>query len=235
MRIAALNIQNGGGARRVPLIAAAVAGLSPDVVLLSEFYVNSSGARLLSLLDEAGLTNQAHGDPLTLEAPYTVAIASRHRLNDVRAPLAGTNSRQRVLQATIDDVEVVAVYLPLAKPLVTFWRETFLPFVATMVARPCVLAGDFNTGRNFVDESGSALFGSKEFESMTESSWTDAYRSLRPAGDDRSWYHRSGNGFRIDHAFLSPSLAPRLTSATYHHETRLAGLSDHSALVVDLA
>ena len=42
------------------------------------------------------------------------------------------------------------------------------------------------------------------------------------------------NGFRLDHAFLSPSLAPRLLGARYDHTTREGGASDHSALVVDL-
>lgn len=39
----------------------------------------------------------------------------------------------------------------------------------------------------------------------------------------------------MHHAFLSPSLAPRLVSSAYRHETRTPGVSDHSALVVELA
>ena len=43
-----------------------------------------------------------------------------------------------------------------------------------------------------------------------------------------------GNGFRIDHAFLSPALAARAGDVEYSHDERLRGLSDHSALILDL-
>jgi hypothetical protein len=39
----------------------------------------------------------------------------------------------------------------------------------------------------------------------------------------------------LDKAFLSPALLARLQDAFYDHEFRLQALTDHSALVVDLA
>jgi exonuclease III len=39
-----------------------------------------------------------------------------------------------------------------------------------------------------------------------------------------------GNGFRIDHAFLSQDLAAHAGTIRYSHEERIAGLSDHSPL-----
>ncbi len=52
-----------------------------------------------------------------------------------------------------------------------------------------------------------------------------------------SWYSpNGGNGFRLDQAFLSPGLLPRLEQASYiWGGGRNAGLSDHAALLVDLA
>jgi ketosteroid isomerase-like protein len=41
-----------------------------------------------------------------------------------------------------------------------------------------------------------------------------------------------GGGWRLDHLFTSKELCP--TEATYHHAWRDDGLSDHSALEVDL-
>jgi len=40
--------------------------------------------------------------------------------------------------------------------------------------------------------------------------------------------------FRIDHAFLSDGLAERAGPIRYSHEERLAGLSDHSPLILEL-
>jgi exodeoxyribonuclease-3 len=45
---------------------------------------------------------------------------------------------------------------------------------------------------------------------------------------------KTGNGFRIDHAFLSATLAARVGSIRYSHDERLAGISDHSPLILDL-
>ena len=74
MRLLALNIQH-AAARRVPLIAKAVLDAAPDVVVLSEFYVDAQGERLLGLLDAAGLVHQAHGIQASERYTYTVVIA----------------------------------------------------------------------------------------------------------------------------------------------------------------
>jgi exonuclease III len=44
-----------------------------------------------------------------------------------------------------------------------------------------------------------------------------------------------GRGFRIDHAFASAKLATRARGCWYDHTVRERRLSDHSALVVELA
>ena len=43
------------------------------------------------------------------------------------------------------------------------------------------------------------------------------------------------NGWRLDKAFLSAALMPHLRDAFYDHSFRLDALTDHSALIVDLA
>ena len=62
----------------------------------------------------------------------------------------------------------------------------------------------------------------------------DLWRHRYPDGREYSWYSHRGNGFRIDHAFLSPGLAARAGAMRYSHEERLAGLSDHSVLLLEL-
>jgi exonuclease III len=63
----------------------------------------------------------------------------------------------------------------------------------------------------------------------------DLWRQRYPDGREFSWYNTRGNGFRIDHAFLSPALAERAGPIDYSHDERTSGLSDHSALLLELA
>ena len=70
---------------------------------------------------------------------------------------------------------------------------------------------------------------------MSAMGWVDAWRTLHPDDREYTWYSRPrNNGFRLDHAFLSPELAPSLQSARHVHSTRAEGVTDHSAIVVDL-
>jgi exodeoxyribonuclease III len=94
--------------------------------------------------------------------------------------------------------------------------------------------GDFNTCRAFVDEPGAIDATARFMDSMDAIGFRDLWRHRYPEGREFSWYSHRGNGFRIDHAFLSASLAARAGVIRYSHEERLAGLSDHSMLLLDL-
>ena len=91
----------------------------------------------------------------------------------------------------------------------------------------CGWVGDWRQ-RRFAAAPGascsSVLFGGRETRGLAASSRRREY----------SWYSTRGTGFRIDHAFLSPLLAARAGSIRYSDEERLAGLSDHSSLILDL-
>ena len=68
----------------------------------------------------------------------------------------------------------------------------------------------------------------------------DAYRTLYPEheGEGYTWWSNRGNawannvGWRIDYQVISPSLKPRLLSASVYKASRF---SDHSPLIVDYA
>jgi exonuclease III len=64
--------------------------------------------------------------------------------------------------------------------------------------------------------------------------WTDAFRALHGYGSrDASWtFARDRGGWRLDHVLVH-GLEP--VAAAYAHDWRRLGLSDHSALVVDLS
>ena len=67
--------------------------------------------------------------------------------------------------------------------------------------------------------------------------FVDAFRAVHGFGArEPSWTWRRiaghAGGWRLDHVFCSAELRP--IAAGYHHAWRDAGLSDHSALEVDI-
>ena len=158
MRLLALNIQH-AAVRRVPLVAKAVLDAAPDVVVLSEFYVDAQGKRLLGLLEAGGLAHHEHGVPGSERYPYTVVIASRTPIALTRRPLDGSPHAQRILEATISGISVAAVYFPLAKEHDPFWDGLFSPYADSLATRPAIIAGDWNTGSGALDIGGGPVAG----------------------------------------------------------------------------
>ena len=69
---------------------------------------------------------------------------------------------------------------------------------------------------------------------MTTAGWRDAWRSLHLDGREYSWFSNRGNGFRLDHAFLSPGIDQTLRGATFSQVERAPTITDHAALIIDL-
>ena len=69
---------------------------------------------------------------------------------------------------------------------------------------------------------------------LRELGWVDAFRALHGYGERQaSWtFPEDRGGWRLDHVLVD-GLRP--VASAYAHDWRRAGLSDHSALVVDLA
>jgi exodeoxyribonuclease III len=188
VRLLALNIQH-AAVRRVPLVAKAVLDAAPDVVVLSEFYVDAQGERLLGLLEAGGLAHHEHGVPGSERYPYTVVIASRTPIAHTRRPLDGSPHAQRILEATISGITVAAVYFPLAKEHDPFWDGLFSPYTDSLATRPAIIAGDWNTGSGALDIGGGPVAGMSRFDCLLASGWTDAWRALHPDVREFTWYN----------------------------------------------
>jgi len=63
---------------------------------------------------------------------------------------------------------------------------------------------------------------------------SDLYDLRHPGDATPSWVDRSGRGCRYDHAFATAELSARLADCRLDPAPRTGGLTDHSALVVDL-
>lgn len=121
---------------------------------------------------------------------------------------------------------------------------------------PRVLCGDLNTPRrelpdgttiSFARDSRGRLRADRGLEwdaaelgivpGLRDLGYHDAYRTLHGyTSRSPSWTWRTiaghNGGWRLDHTFVSPPLAP--LACQYHHEWREQGLSDHSALETDI-
>lgn len=231
LRIATLNICHGGG-QRIPRIVEAIASLSPDTVVVTEYRNNVAGENLRSALKAGGWGHQVVTP--TPERVNGILVAGRDRVLLRSAPVSETawaHDRHLVIQT--ESCVVVAVYLPPGPTKIPSW-ERLLITAQALVTEPVVLIGDFNTGKHYLDEEGATFIAPGYLDRLEAVGYRDSWRALNTNVREYTWFSPAGNGFRLDYAFLSPVLAPVLSHAQHVDATRIAGVTDHSALVVDL-
>ena len=245
MRIVAWNIRAGGG-ERVAAIARQLARWAPDVVALSEFRGTPPSLALAEALAARGLSHQLTTvDPRRppMNAPLLAARWPVRRIRLRPAPL----EPGRWLLAAVDaplPVTLGAMHVP---NRVSGRKYPFLDSVLTCARRwrlgPALIIGDTNSGRRGIDEEAPAFSAREEgwIDALSGCGWLDAFRHVRADARAYTWYSPNGrNGFRIDQAFVNAPLLARLKDAAYlwggaSRRGRRDALSDHAALVVDLA
>jgi exonuclease III len=245
-----------GRVRRQAEQAAAVAAVGADVIALQEVT-----ARTLPLwraaLAEAGFA-------ACLTTLDTVVVPRTRRtlgvLTAARDPLArllppaDVPWPERILCCTAGDVEIVNLHSPIspAPDLAKVRTHEAVAAYLLAAARTRILCGDLNTPRRelpdgevltFAHDSAGRLRPERGdrwnqaeralVRGLRERGWIDAFRALHGYGErEASWtFHGDRGGWRLDHVLLF-GLQP--IGATYAHEWRRIGLSDHSALIVDV-
>jgi exonuclease III len=230
VRLLAWNIRQGGGTRLVGIMAA-IMRHDADVLILSEYRGGESAERLCMALKASGYRYVTKLVPPPQRTG--VLIASRRRFVE-RGPVCPHVSEPwRLVDVDLGVLRLTGVYMPNLKAKLPYW-QTLVSAFAARSAGDALAIGDFNTCRAYVDEPGAIDVMAHFMDSMDAIGFCDLWRHRYPDGREFTWYSHRGNGFRIDHAFLSPSLAARAGVIRYSHEERLAGLSDHSVLLLDL-
>ena len=230
MRLLAWNIRQGGGSR-LARIADALARHEADVLVLSEYRGGGAATRLLGALS-------------TLGYAYVTALAPPPRFNGVlvaaRCPFLehggignGLPEPYRVVSVEFAAFRLIGIYMPNLLAKIPYW-EALITALKGKAGEHALAVGDFNTCRPYLDEAGATDKTAHYMDRIAEIGFCDLWRRRYPAVRDYSWFSTKGNGFRIDHAFLSDGLAARAGTIRYSHEERLAGISDHSPLILEL-
>jgi exonuclease III len=231
-RILSLNLRHGGGSR-ANLLIDWIASKAPFVAVLTEWRENASGRLIKDGLTRAGLSSVSapRGPKIN-----TALLASRDLTRcEIFTP---TNSPVGDLALmTIDGINILGCYFPQRKAKGPFFKRC-MDAAAEASHSPLLAIGDFNTGRNDLDieGTGTRFDCADQFIALHEQAGLiDLWRFRH--GERREWTWRSPkNGFRIDHAFGNQAFINRFPTyrCEIDHEPRLLGLTDHSAIVIDL-
>ena len=227
------NILHGGGPERIPEIALFLVRHAPDVVVLSEFRA-ARGGQIRGVLADHGLIHQAasHGP----DRANGVLIAARE-------PIRPTGVQGRPDGRFLDayrpesDLHITGVHVPDDSDPggKAFHWQRLVGLGHERLGQHAVIIGDLNTGRRGQDAASGCFACEALMGTLASLGWVDAWRHLNPGVREATWVAPWGEGRRIDAAWLSPSLAERLESATHLHEAREKRVSDHSALLVRLS
>ncbi len=231
VRVVCWNIRHGGG-QRVEQIFLALRTHRAKVIVLTEYRDNPAGQYLCESLAADGWIHQASSQPsgrlngvfIAARVPFVL----QDEFNDI------PSDRHRWVTVQFDGFGLTGTYFPSLHAKVPHW-EYMLRVAARRSNGRHMIIGDVNTGKNYIDEAGSVFHYGNYIDEMAARGWPEAWRHLHPAGRQYSWYSHKKNGFRIDHAYISPLLLPALRAAGYRHRDRKAGVSDHSALMIELA
>jgi exodeoxyribonuclease III len=230
LRLLAWNIRQGGGAR-LAAITEAIARHDADIAVISEYRGGEAGIRLREAL--AGIGYRWSTRLVPPIGRSGVLIATRRRFRHHGALGAELPEPYRIVAIEARGIRLCGVYMPNMLAKVPYW-EALIAALAVHQGGAALAIGDFNTCRAYVDEPGAIDRTAHFLDKIEAIGFCDLWRRRNPDAREFSWYSHRGNGFRIDHAFLSPALAARAGSIRYSHAERLAGLSDHSPLLLDL-
>lgn len=229
-RVATLNIRHGGTSARLPHLLAALRGFDADVLVVTEFRIGPVADQFIHELATSGY-EVTHPD--VAPGVNTVLIASRSGIVSAHPIGADLADRRHLWAADLGWASIGGVYMPQMKAKLPYWDVLIAEAGA---AGPQILIGDFNTGDNVVDRApgGAPFVGADRISRLLQAGYTDAWRDKHNDAREYSWFSTTGNGFRVDHAYVRADLARGVTRCDYDHEPRLARATDHSAMVLDL-
>lgn len=258
MRVVSWNVA--GRVRRQAQQAERVAAVAPDLVALQEVTRATLDAWREGLA-ACGLAHSVAGADLfgfpADRKALSVLLAAREPLALLEQPPVPWP--ERVLAARVEapaPVDVCVVHSPVSqRPGLVKVRthEALWAYLNGASDRPWLVCGDFNTPRREHPDGRLVTFARSSrgvlrpergrrwdaaelalLRGLEPAGFRDAFRELHGYADrEPTWVWPNGGGYRLDH--LVVSAAVRVERCEYRHDWRDEGLSDHSALVAEVA
>lgn len=234
MKILSWNILHGGGKRALDILEV-IDEEQPDIVIFQEFRHGSSKKILLDGLSAMGLEEQFAPDTGSAR-DNSVLIASKFSFQAVKFP-EGSNNPVLAIQAFFPDLaelNLIAVHLPHKKKQPPYFHA-LLDLDKRYLKENSLIMGDFNCGIPFEDSETKSFEHTYLFQQLLRNGWVDAWRSRNKNKREFTWIStKQQNGFRYDHALVSPKLNKLIKDVKYNHQVRLNKISDHSLMIIDL-
>ncbi|MBA3578073.1 MAG: exodeoxyribonuclease III [Sphingomonas sp.] len=255
MKIASYNIN--GITSRLEILLRWLGEFEPDVVGLQELKTIDEKFPA-DAIEKAGYCAIWHGQ----KSWNGVALLSRvGEPVETRRSLPGDPDlgQSRYIEAAICGLLVGNMYAPNGNPspgpkfdYKLAWLDRLHAHAQDLLDSkvPAVLIGDYNVIPTDLDVYKperwvkDALFSPqarKKYEGLVAQGWTDAIRELHPDERIYTFWHywrnafQRNSGIRIDHALVSPSLAPRLKAAGVDRTPRgWDKTSDHAPMWVEV-
>lgn len=255
LRVATYNIN--GIASRLDVLRRWLSEFQPDIVGLQELKTTSENFPAEAIAD-FGYSAIWHGQ----KSWNGVAILSRvGEPVETRRSLPGDpdTGQSRYIEAAVCGLLIGNMYAPNGNPwpgpkfdYKLGWLDRLHAHAQDLLDSgvPAILIGDYNVIPTELDVykperwAKDALFSPEarqRFRDLVAQGWTDAIRQLHPHECVYTFWHYWRNAFqrdagiRIDHALVSPSLAPRLQAAGVDRTPRAwEKTSDHAPMWVEI-
>ena len=255
LKIATFNVN--GIKTRLPHLLQWLEREQPEIACLQELKALDNQFPMLDI-KAAGYEAIWHGQ----RSWNGVAILSRiGKPHEVQRGLPGdpTDDHSRYLEAAVDGILVVCLYLPNGNPqpgpkfdYKLRWMDRFHDRAKTLLSlkKPVVMAGDYNVvptdfdiynPRSWLKDALLQPESRERYQALLDQGWTDAIRHKYPKEriytfwDYFRQHWQKNSGLRIDHLLLSDELKPRLVDAGVDRWVRdLEKPSDHAPTWITL-
>lgn len=234
MKILTWNIRQGGSFSRLGPIIRALVKHDPDVIVLTEYWEGEKGERIKNGLLLQGYPHLLSSKPV--ERTNGILIASKEPVTPY--PAYEDVPKERWIEICIKafELNVLAIHVPSISSNIhskeNFWKQV-KQYAKYKLDTRTVIVGDFNTGLSN-DAQGTPFICSEYMQDILDYGWIDSWRYTHGLFNQYSWFSNKGNGFRLDHILISPSLKDGLLESYLSHRERLDKISDHSILVTEL-
>jgi exodeoxyribonuclease III len=246
VRLMVFNAQHAAPGRARRQAAWIAAQDDADLVVVTEVGAGPGGQAVTGALGEHGYSPVLACDPAAPD--YRTVLASRGpALTPVPSGIGVLAHRGPAAAVTVGGhtVGLLGLYVPSRGPKQhrnenkRAFQDAVAAALPGFLARfggLVIVAGDLN-----VVEPGHRphlpVFGAWEYafyQSFGDAGMTDAYRARHPDAWEHSWFGRGGNGYRIDHIFVTLQHAAQVHCCGYLQAPRELGLTDHAAMTLTL-